>query len=596
MSEPVLPGPPGRTRGRVEELETRLRAEELLDPALDQEQLIGLALEIALASVHADAALLLLAAERGKPTVHARLRGEAEHRSLGRTRSQLAHDTLRTGRAGVQRERDTPGAIEASELLGELPAFRIAAPLRRGDRAFGVLEAVYREEAGDALEGEVRALRSVADHLAVALDAARLVRAERRRANELAHLIDIGTKISSHVTLDRVLEAILGAIDELVKADAIGIFLIDRATGNIRLETVRGYEVERVHDMTLRVERGILGWVAREGRGLIVPDVDKDPRYVRARTTTRSEMAAPLTYEGEVIGVFNLESDRRSAFDDHDLELLGTFANQAAISITHARLHEEATQKRRLEEQLGIARSIQESLLPRTAPRIPGHALAGRNIPSSDVGGDYFDFLPLDDDRWAIIVADVSGSGIPAGLIMAGFRAEIRAELRRQDEPRAILAHVNSVLVEELDPDYFVTAFVGVYAPASGTLVYCSGGHEPGLLVRGNGDVEELSEGGLLLGVFADAEYRQAMVNLAPGDRLLLYTDGLSDAGDPWGDRLGIEGVLRILHEAEEEGVEPAELPSTLLERAAHQAPVPLDEADDRTLVILTRERKGKGA
>ncbi|MBZ0269646.1 SpoIIE family protein phosphatase, partial [bacterium] len=515
-------------------------------------------------------------------------------RALGRSRSKLAHDTLRTGRAGVQRERDTPGAIEASELLGELPAVRIAAPLRRGDRAFGVLEVAYRKEAGDALEGEVRALRSVADHLAVALDAAQLVRAERRRANELAHLIDIGTKISAHITLEEVLEAILGAIDELVKADAIGIFLIEGTTGNIRLETVRGYEIGRVEDMTLRVERGILGWVAREGKGLIVPDVDRDPRYVRARAGTRSEMAAPLTYEGEVIGVFNLESDRPAAFDDHDLQLLETFANQAAISITHARLHQEALQKRRLEEQLGVARSIQESLLPRKAPEIPWHALAGRNVPSSAVGGDYFDFLPLAGDRWAIIVADVSGNGIPAALIMAGFRAEIRAELRHQDEPRAILAHVNAVLVEELDPDYFVTAFLGVYTPASGTLVYCSAGHEPGLLVRHDG-VEELSEGGLLLGVFADAEYRQAMVNLAPGDRLLLYTDGLSDAGDPWGDRLGTEGVLRMLGEADEDGVEAGALPATLLERAMHQAPVPLDEADDRTLVILARDRKRPG-
>jgi len=587
MSDPE--SPPGARRRRVEELESRLRAEELLDPSLSQDGLVGLALELSLEALRADVALLLLEEERGQPTAHARLRGEKRHRTLGRTRSQLAHETLRTGRIGEQRERDTPGAREAAELLGELPAVRLAAPLRRLDRAFGVLEVAYREDPGTRLDDEVRVLRSVADHLAVALDAARLVRQERRRANELAHLIDIGTKISAHVELDKVLESILTAIDELVATDAIGIFLVDRESGMIRLETVRGYDLGRVEDLTIELDRGILGWVAREGRGLIVPDVAKDPRYVQARASTRSEMAAPLTYEGEVIGVFNLESDRPGAFDEHDLELLGTFSNQAAISIAHARLHAEASQKRRLEEQLEVARSIQESLLPGRAPEIPGHVLAGRNIPSWAVGGDYFDFLPLREGRWAIVVADVSGHGIPAGLIMAGFRSEVRAELRRHEEPREVLGHVNRVLAQELDPDHFVTAFLGVYAPASGTLVYSSAGHEPGLLVRRDGKVEMLSEGGLLLGVFPDATYGHAMVNLAPGDRLLLYTDGLSDAGDPWGDRLGPDGVLRILREAEDDGVEPAELPEALLERADRQAPVPLEEADDRTLVVLAR-------
>jgi len=155
---------------------------------------------------------------------------------------------------------------------------------------------------------------------------------------------------------------------------------------------------------------------------------------------------------------------------------------------------------------------------------------------------------------------------------------------------------VNRVLCEELEPDHFVTAFLGVYTPATGALVYSNAGHEPGLLVRRNGSVERLSEGGLILGVFEDVVYRSAMVHLARGDRLLLYTDGLSDAGDPWGDVLGEEGILRLLYEAEAERVPPLEVPETILSRAAREAPEPVDEADDRTLVLLSRLPEGGGA
>jgi sigma-B regulation protein RsbU (phosphoserine phosphatase) len=586
---PDGPGAPVGDR-RSRELSTLIRAGELLDPVLSQERLVALALELSLGGVHADAALLVLQDERGGATTHAQRRGEDRHHTLSGIRSRLAEATLRTGQTGERREQDTPGARAAAALLGQPASVRLAAPLLRSDRTFGVLEVAYREDPGKRLDEEQRALTSVADHLAVALDAARLVREERRRSSELAHLVDIGTRIAGHFDLDELLEVIVQAIQELIPANAVGLFLIDRESGVIQRERVVGYELSRVDDLHLKIGRGILGWVAREGKAINVADVREDDRYVAARHETRSELAAPLQVEGEVIGVFNLEADRVGAFDERDQALLVSFSNQAAISITHARLLAEATEKRRLEEQLNVARRIQESLLPHRSPDVPGHVLAGQNVASFSVGGDYFDFLPLSNGRWAILVADVSGNGIPAGLIMAGFRAEIRAELRRDDDPRRVLARVNNVLAAELDPHRFVTAFLGVYAPASGTLVYASAGHEPALLLRHGGEVERLSEGGLLLGVFPDANYASAMVNVGPGDVLLLYTDGLSDAGDPWGDRLEEAGILRLFADLRAAGRPLERIPAELLARAVRDAADPSDEADDRTLVLLARD------
>ena len=577
-----------RSRRRIADLEVLGDTVELLDASLEPSHLMRLALRLALRVLHGDVALLVTR-DAGRETAHYLSREEGSLTALPDNPSRLAHEVLLAGRGGTRRGTGSPGSRAAAERLGSEPVLRVAVPLVRRGRVLGVLEVGYAQEPEERFRTESPALRSVAEHLAIALDNAALVRDHARRLRESELLHDISAKISAHLDLDKLLDAIVDSILELIEADAVGIFLIDRDDRSIRKETLRGYGESDIDEVRLKVGRGILGWVAREGEGIIVGDVSKDARYVAAREGTRSEMAAPLRYEDRIIGVFNLESDRLDAFEPRDLELLTAFGNHAAISIMNAHLHSEVTEKRRLEEQLAVARDIQTRLLPGRPPRIAGHCLVGRNIPSSAVGGDYFDFVPLTGGRWAIVVADVSGNGLPAGLIMAGFRAEVRARLRLSDDPRDVLEDVNRGLCDELETGHFVTAFVGVYDPSSGELVYANGGHEPGLLVRAAGAPESLTVGGLLLGVFPEAPYEAAKVVLEPGDRLLLYTDGLSDAGDPWGESLGVEGVLRLLGEVTEFGTEAAGVPQELLARAEREAAEPTDESDDRTLVLLER-------
>jgi sigma-B regulation protein RsbU (phosphoserine phosphatase) len=576
----------------IAELEALVGTVDLLDPRLDRRDLAQSALEVCLRVLPADAALLVTAEDGAESAFYLR-RNEDKLRELASNPSALAHEVIETGEVGERREPTSPGALAAAEVLGEVPALRVAVPMRRLNRTLGALEVVYVAESGPWHDEEWTALRTVADHVAAALDNARLVRDHANRVRELSHLYDISTKISAHLDLDAMLEAIVDSMERLVPVDAIGIFLLDPDTHEVFSETFRGYEDSERSRVSLKAGRGIVGWVARNEEGIIVPDVLRDDRYVSARAETRSEMAAPLKYEGKVIGVFNVESDVLNAYRPRHLDLLLSFCNHASISIMNAHLHSEALEKRRLEDQLEVARDIQEALLPRTAPQIRDHVLVGKNISSSTVGGDYFDFVPLSEGRWAILIADVSGNGVPAGLIMAGFRSEMRAELRRYDDPRLVLGAVNRVLCDELDPDHFVTAFLGVYSPDTGTLVYSNAGHEAGLLVRRNASIERLSEGGLILGVFEDAVYQSAMVHLARGDRLVLYTDGLSDAGDPWGDLLGEEGILRLLCEAEAERMNPLDVPEAVLARAEREAAAPPDEADDRTLVLLSRREEG---
>ncbi|MDP6461580.1 MAG: SpoIIE family protein phosphatase [Gemmatimonadota bacterium] len=595
-----------RALRQVEELTALAEAGELLDASLDHERLVRRALGLALRVMRADGALLVTQREQGE-TAHFLLRGEAEARGMALDSSRLTQRVLLSGERGVQRDPNAPGARASARILGSPPAVRIAVPLKRLDRVLGSLEVAFREEPPPRVLGSEGALAALADHLAVALDNARLARDLERRIRELSLLRDIGTKISAQLDLDELLDAILDALEELVPSNASGIFLIRDETREIRREKLRGYAPERFDEVRLKVGHGILGWVADRGEGVAVGDVHADPRYVNARKATRSEMAIPIRTEGRVIGILNLESDDAAAYGTRDLDRLVAFADQAAISIGNARMYAEVRKKRALEEELRVARHIHRTLLPHTTPAVEGHTLAGRNDPSSDVGGDYFDFLPMENGRWAVLIADVSGHGIPASLIMAGFRAEVRAAFRISDDPRRVLSVVNRSLAAELDADRFVTALVSVYDPATGTLVYSNAGHEPGLVVRRDGSVDSMEAGGLLLGAFPEAEYERGEVHLGAGDRVLLFTDGLID--DPRGDGAsrGTEELLRLAKE--HRNLPAAELPDRILRE---MEPAQLTgggprgedadiEADDRTLVILakrnlTGDRAGEGA
>jgi sigma-B regulation protein RsbU (phosphoserine phosphatase) len=222
-------------------------------------------------------------------------------------------------------------------------------------------------------------------------------------------------------------------------------------------------------------------------------------------------------------------------------------ATQAAISIEKALLHEALLEKKRLEEQLRIARQVQLSLLPTQPAHIEGLDVAGINVPAENIGGDYFDLIPIVQGHLGLVVADVSGKGVPASLIMAGFRAMLRAEIRNNYSIRTIFAKVNNLLEETLDYDQFVSAFYGVLDLERRRFTYSNAGHHPAILLRADGKPRYLKSGGMVLGVFADASYNERFVDLAAGDVLVLYTDGLVEAENRPGEMFGRERLEQCL-------------------------------------------------
>jgi sigma-B regulation protein RsbU (phosphoserine phosphatase) len=461
----------------------------------------------------------------------------------------------------------------------------LTVPLIGKGHMIGVIEAINKTE-GEFTDADLDVLMGLANQIAVAIDNAALYRAVKREALERNLLYEIGKKLSSSLRLDEVLQEILSSLKQVVDYNAGGIFLIGSDKNEIGSIYTVGYDPASEPEVHLKVGQGLVGHVAKSGEPVIVPDVFADDRYVNARQATKSEIAVPMTLDERVIGVFNLESDVLNAYGDHHVSLLSAFASQAAVSIERARLHERIVSGQKLEQQLDIAREIQHSFLPTSDPDIPGYDIAGRNISSEQVGGDYFDFIRIVDKHTGIAIGDVSGKGVPAALIMASFRASIIAEIRNNYSIRTICAKANNLLCESLKPGNFVTAVYGVLDSKNHILTFANCGHDFPILLRNSGEVEYLKEGGQVLGVIRDAVYEERPLFLNPGEIVVFYTDGVTEVFDSQGQQFGVE---RLIHVAKKNKDKTSrEIQNTIYD-AVKRFASPGHVFDDFTMIVLKR-------
>jgi sigma-B regulation protein RsbU (phosphoserine phosphatase) len=369
--------------------------------------------------------------------------------------------------------------------------------------------------------------------------------------DKLRLLLDITKKISRSLDLQEVLNLVMDTLGSLIPYDAAGIFVLQcaRVGANVsgeqtcvfHTEAVRGYDIDELTELRLKMGEGIIGHVALTGEPVISPDVRHDPRYVNARTETRSEMVAPIISNDEVIGVFDLESDRLNAYTPDDLQVLLLLASQVAIIIEKVMLHEQLVEKKRLEGQLEVARQVQLELLPAQDPQLEGFDISAYNFPTEEVSGDYYDWVRIYEDQIGIVVADVSGKGVPAALLMAFLRASLRAAIHIGYAPHISMAKVNYLLWESIERNQFVTAFYSVLDASNRTLAYTNAGHSPPLLLEKDGSVRFIERGGRPLGMFRDTRYYEYYLSMEPGQVLVLYTDGVTEATNGSGEEYGIE-------------------------------------------------------
>lgn len=365
--------------------------------------------------------------------------------------------------------------------------------------------------------------------------------------DKLRMLLDITKTISRSLDLDEVLNLVMDTLSSLLPYDAAGIYLIEQSSDDknpyiFKSKVIRGYEISfALIEPRLKLGEGLIGQAAQSGRAIISPDVETDNRYFRARKRTRSEMVAPIISNDKVIGVFDLESDNLNAYDDNDLSILQLLASQVAIIIEKVRLHEQLVEQKRIQAQLEIARQVQLELLPDHDPGIENFDISAYIFPAEEVSGDYYDWVKVFDDQIGIVVADAVGKGIPAALLMSFLRASLRAGVQVGYAPHIALSKVNNLLSDSIDDNQFITAIYGLLDATNRTFVYSNAGHNPPLLIKPDGEYRFVEYGDTPLGMFHDTHYHQHFIRFEPGQVLVIYTDGITEAAKENGEEYGPE-------------------------------------------------------
>jgi phosphoserine phosphatase RsbU/P len=383
--------------------------------------------------------------------------------------------------------------------------------------------------------------------------------AELSIVRKLELLLEVTNQISRSQDLQELLDLVMDTLCTLVSYDAAGIYVLQHPepiTETLlehphvfHTKALRGYEANPLTDIRLNSGEGLISYVVETGQPITSPDVRQDSRYIKLREETSSEMVAPIISNDEVIGVFDLESNQLNAYTSEDLQVLLLLASQVAIIIEKVMLLEQLVEKRRLEEQLEVARQVQLFLLPPRTPQLKNFDIAAYNYSTEEVSGDYYDFVHIYEDQLKFVIADVSGKGIPAALLMAFLRGSLRSAIQTGYATNVSMTRMNNLLWESTEQNQFVTAVYGVLDSTNKTMAFSNAGHNPPLLIDDDGIARYIEQGGLPLGLFRDTRYYEYFLQIEAGETLVLYTDGVTEAVSTSGEEYGRERLAQITRE-----------------------------------------------
>jgi phosphoserine phosphatase RsbU/P len=368
---------------------------------------------------------------------------------------------------------------------------------------------------------------------------------------KLRALIEITQNMSKALSLDIVLPKLLDSLFKIfVQADR-GFVLLKETEGRLAPKAVKFRRPDS--DDTIRISRTVVNQVMETQQAILSADAASDARFEMSQSIAdfriRSMMCAPLVNgDGRSIGVLQLDtSDHRGRFSQDDLDVLAGVASQAAIAIDNAQLHEAAIRQHQLERDLKLAHKVQQGLLPSAPPKVEGYHFFDFYEAANQIGGDFYDYIALPDGRLAVVLADVSGKGISAALVMAKLSADVRYALASQPSVAAAVRHINSSFIKSGWEDRFVTFVLTVLNPAEHQVTLVNAGHMPPFLRVGDGRVEPVADdiSGIPLGVDESYEYEAKTVPLGRNEFLAAFTDGFSEAMNAKNELYGLERLRK---------------------------------------------------
>lgn len=409
----------------------------------------------------------------------------------------------------------------------------------------------------------------------------------------LYRVLDITRAMAATHELDELLPLIIERSLELLAVERATLFLYHPDTNELIARIATGVEELRVP-----ADRGICGETLRTRKTLVINDAYNDERFnpqidIDTGFRTRNIMSVPLLdYEGTIVGVLQMLNKRSGAFNDEDVALADMLAAQSGVVLQRARLIRHYIEKQEMERAMQIARDIQQGLLPETPPNIDGYDIAGMSSPADETGGDMFDFVPMDNDGWALVVADATGHGIGPALVIAEMRAMLRTSVHlgkgQSGNVSEMLSTVNYLLAADLNSASFVTCFLGILNPKENRMTYASAGHGPMIFYNHSEDkFRNEPATGLPLGILDDTDYdKTETFSFQVGDMGIITTDGFFEAANSSGEMFGIERMHAVIRQHRDK---PAAEIIGLLQQNVEEFCAGAPQADDLTAVIIRR-------
>ncbi len=409
--------------------------------------------------------------------------------------------------------------------------------------------------------------------------------------DELAALNDVATAITSNQSVEDVIDLIVRKCIKHLKVQQAVVMLLDESDEVNPFHTMIRKQDSISSFMPYRLDTQLTGWMLKNKSPLLVNNFKEDGRFkylVKEEFPITTLLSVPMLLKNRMVGlltVFNKHSE--SGFTIEDQRLLSILAAQSAHIIENARLYEREQALIRLQEEMRLANNIQVNLLPKSNPEFPGYLIAGKSIPAKDVGGDYYDFIEMNNNRLAFCLGDISGKGIPAALLMANLQASLRGQTLMDIHCSECVAFTNNLLYNSTDVDKYATLFYAVLDYSHHKITFCNAGHNEPILVDEKENVVRLKDGGMIVGIMPEIGYAEKSIDINPGSLLVLYSDGITEAMNSEEEEFGEERLIKLI-------TGNKNLPSrdlieliinTVNKHAGNQ-----DQMDDMTLVVIKRE------
>jgi sigma-B regulation protein RsbU (phosphoserine phosphatase) len=483
--------------------------------------------------------------------------------------------------------------------VGVVPGAKaqLSVPLRNKGQVIGALN-LLSDKRDAFTERDEWILRQFAAHVAQAIATARLFESEREYAETLETMAEIGREMSAILDLDELLTRMAHLIKRVIDYRIFGIALLNDDTQLLEMKVAIQYGDSQAME-PVKLGEGLVGYAALHKDVVLVPDVTKDPRYIKAVEDVRSELVIPLLLKDRCIGVFDLESPEPNAFNKKHVKLLTLLASEAAVAIENARLYESIrANEARFEKELRFAQRVQMALLPQELPkRLRGVDVAWHFDPMRELGGDLCDFLAPEPNTLVVTLGDVSGKGVPAALYGAAIGEMIRGRTfrrrleKRDITPAELLAGMNRILHERNLEEYYCTLCYALFEFKKQTVTFANSGL-PFPVRYSKGKAEQIQVSGVPLGSFGSSTYEDLQLPLTAGDIFVLCSDGIFEAFNEAGQEFGVQRVVDVVEQTHE-------LPAKDIVHAMFSAVQSFcgdaEQSDDRTVVALKINQLGPG-